>query len=89
MPFGAHEGKEITALPLDYIRWCVRNFQPSPLVTEMIRVVKERGKATRSTIYLSINKKPEPIKKIERVHTIGEPFGKLKEELENAPEGLF
>jgi hypothetical protein len=39
MPFGKYAGMEMTALPEDYLRWIVANFEAGPIRDEAQRVL--------------------------------------------------
>lgn len=96
MPYGKHSGKPLTAIPLDYLRWAIKTWEPSPLIDAMIAVVQERAKLTKSRISLSPRKKAPSTKPsvkdsltVQTPHSIGETFGELKQLLENSPPDLF
>ena len=39
MPFGKYRGMDMTALPLDYLRWIVQNFDPGDILEEAKRIL--------------------------------------------------
>lgn len=39
MPFGKYRGVEMTALPLDYLEWIVKNFEPGEIRSEAQRIL--------------------------------------------------
>ena len=40
MPFGKYKGVEMTALPVDYLRWMVANFEPGEIKAEAERILR-------------------------------------------------
>ena len=42
MPFGKYKGVEMTALPLDYLEWVVKNFEPGEIRTEAQRILESQ-----------------------------------------------
>lgn len=43
MPFGKHKGVEITELPLDYVRWCLRQVDFDPYLVKALKKRLNRG----------------------------------------------
>lgn len=39
MPFGKHKGVEMSALPEEYLRWIVKNFDPGDIREEAQRIL--------------------------------------------------
>ncbi len=42
MPFGKYKGVEIPALPLDYLEWIVKNFEPGEIRNEAEKFLKSQ-----------------------------------------------
>lgn len=42
MPFGKYKGVEMSDLPLDYLEWLVKNFEPGEIRSEAERFLKSQ-----------------------------------------------
>lgn len=90
MTRGEHQGKRLAQIPLQYLKWVAKNWVHKEVRDAAKIVVNERSREVGEKETFFPQFKPSPATPQRPRHQeLGGPFGKLKEELDAAPPGLF
>lgn len=90
MTRGEHQGKRLAQVPLAYLKWLAKNWIHKEIrdAAKIVVNLRSREVGEKETFFPQFKPSPTTPRK-PAVQDFGGPFGKLKEELDSAPAGLF